>query len=46
MPAQTTSANKVVHVLGMEGVARNAKGELLIHDGALEFQTPAAKSQM
>ena len=45
-PAQTTSANKVVHVLGMEGVARNAKGELAIHDGSLEFQTPAGKSQI
>ena len=43
---QTTSANKVVHVLGMEGVARNAKGELMIHDGALEFKTPAGKSEI
>jgi hypothetical protein len=43
---QTTSANKVVHVLGMEGVPRNAKGELVIRDGALEFQTPTGKSQI
>jgi hypothetical protein len=30
----------------MEGIARNAKGELVIHGGSLEFQTPTAKSQI
>jgi hypothetical protein len=34
------TAKNVVHLLGLEGVKRNAKGELALHDQVLEFQTP------
>ncbi len=40
------TAKNVVHVLGLEGVARNAKGELRVHDGILEFQTAAGRGQI
>ena len=34
------TAKNVVHVLGLEGVKRNAKGELALHDQVLDFQAP------
>lgn len=42
--AATSSAVKVTHVLGFEGVQRNLNGELLIQDQALHFQRDGGAS--
>ena len=43
-PAASGTVKNVVHVIGLEGVKQNAKGQLNIQGDALEFQTAGAPS--
>jgi hypothetical protein len=38
-PSATEKLNKVVHVIGLEGIKQNSKGELAIQNGTLDFQS-------
>jgi len=45
-PQQLPASFKVVHVIGLEGIKRNAKGKVSVSTNGLEFASGATKSDL